>query len=223
MTDQLDYHYTFTKNDFLILENYKSVINAMGAILGNTCEIVLHSLHDLNNSIIYIHNGDKTGRKLGSPMTDKGLKLILESERKGLVGLETYFTKNTDGHIMKSSYSVIKNLDNIPIGMLCINFDISTPLSEFAKIVCLKDACNSQESEYFATDIDDLLETTVNKVRHRVMQDERISPRHKLKEIIISLNNQGIFKLRNSVPQIAKMLDISRDVIYLHLRKKNNK
>ena len=211
-------NYELSQVDLLILESYKSIVNSIGSVLGDTCEVVLHSLHDLNNSVIYLHNGKKTGRKIGSPITDKGLKLLDECEKKGVSSTGCYFTQNADGHVMKSSSSIIRNFDKKPIGMLCINFDISTPLTDFVSIFAYQKDNHIIDTEHFASDIDDLLKTTVNKVKDDVMNNDDIPPRKKTKEIIKLLNNQGVFKLRNAVPQIAKVLDISRDVIYLHLR-----
>ena len=58
----------YTQSDKLILENYKNIVDAIGQLLGSSCEVVLHSFEDLNSSVIYIHNGKKTGRPL-TPMT----------------------------------------------------------------------------------------------------------------------------------------------------------
>lgn len=218
MQDKNNSTYNLSEADLMILESYKAIVDSLGSILGDTCEVVLHSLNDLNSSVIYLHNGGKTGRKIGSPMTDKGLKLLEECEKKGVSTTGCYFTQNANGHVMKSSSSIIRNFDKKPIGMLCINFDISAPISDFVSIFSYQKDKQIIETEHFASDIDDLLQTTVNKVKDEIMRDENISSRQKTKEIIKQLNNQGFFKLRNAVPQIAKILEISRDVIYLHLR-----
>lgn len=219
MIDSISSQYSLTKEDLLILEGYKSMVNAIGDLLGDSCEVVLHSLDDLNKSVIYIHNGKKTGRSIGSPVTDKALRLLKECEKQKSSNSGSYFTKTSDGHIMKSSTTIIRNLEKKPIGILCINFDISTPLSDLISILSYKKEDSlALDAEHFASDIDDLLITTVNKVKSTIMNDESIPSRQKIKEIIKNLNNQGLFKLRNSVPQIAEVLGISRDVIYLHLR-----
>ena len=60
----------FTETDFRILDSYKSVLDGLAAYLGDGYEIVLHSLHDLDHSVIKIINGHYTGRREGFPITD---------------------------------------------------------------------------------------------------------------------------------------------------------
>ena len=55
----------FTETDFRILDSYKSVLDGLAAYLGDGYEIVLHSLHDLDHSVIKIINGHYTGRREG--------------------------------------------------------------------------------------------------------------------------------------------------------------
>ena len=60
--------------------------------------------------------------------------------------------------------------------------------------------------------------------KEEVFADNAVSTRLKIKEIIHILNTQGIFQLRDAVAKVADTLNISKDVIYLHLRsfKKSN-
>ena len=50
------------------------------------------------------------------------------------------------------------------------------------------------------------------------MRDDSIPQRQKNKVIIQELNKQGLFNLRNAVPIISEILQLSKDAIYLHLR-----
>ncbi|MFZ6043592.1 PAS domain-containing protein, partial [Vibrio natriegens] len=60
----------FSEHDYTILRSYEAVVDGLAALIGPFCEIVLHSLADLNTSAIKIANGENTGRKVGSPITD---------------------------------------------------------------------------------------------------------------------------------------------------------
>lgn len=203
----------------LILNQYKKVVDMIGLFLGNSVEVVLHSLVDLERSVIHIHNGQKTLRRLGSPVTDKALKILDEykSSRSTLIG--PYKTVSRDGHIMKSVTTVIVNSKEEAIGMLCINFDLSTPMSDIFKILFEGFSVETDENqEHFATDIQDLLGTTVNQIRRQVMEDESIPQRQKNKMIVHEIQRQGLFNLRNAVPVISEILELSKDAIYLHLR-----
>ena len=56
--------------DKQILESYRSLVEGLGNYLGFGYEIVLHSLEDFKHSVVYIKNGEHTGRTVGAPITD---------------------------------------------------------------------------------------------------------------------------------------------------------
>lgn len=208
---------TLTETDRLILEGYKAMVEAIGQVFGSTCEVVLHSLADLSHSVICIHNGEKTGRKVGSPVTDKALNILKECGESGAAHSSVYFTQTAQGHTMRSTTTVIKGTGGYPIGLLCINFDLSTPFNELA--AQFTQPCSaSPDSEHFAIDFEDLVLTKVRKIEAEVKSDPSIPVRQKTHEIIVRLHDEGVFKLRKSVPRIAEILSVSRDVIYMHLR-----
>ena len=63
----------FTDEDRTILNSYKAVVDGVSALIGEHCEIVLHSLEDIEHSAICIANGHNTNRQVGSPITDLAL------------------------------------------------------------------------------------------------------------------------------------------------------
>lgn len=210
------------REDEFILNQYKMIVDMIGLFFKDSVEVVLHSLDNLENSVVYIHNGQKTCRTIGSPVTDKALKILAEFEdtNKRLFG--PYKTVSHDGHVMKSVTTVIVNPQGRAIGMLCMNFDLDTPLSSMFKFMFedfaqSSDGSNS-DNEYFATDIHDLLSTSVNQIKHDIQDNDAIPLRQKNKAIIMELQKQGLFNLRNSVPIISEILNLSKDAIYLHLR-----
>lgn len=66
----------FEQTDFDILKSYEAVVDGLAMLIGSHCEIVLHSLQDLKCSAIRIANGEHTGRKIGSPITDLALRML---------------------------------------------------------------------------------------------------------------------------------------------------
>lgn len=56
---------TLTATDNLILESYKVMIDGMAEYLGEGYEIILHSLQNLDKSVVKIINGHYTGREEG--------------------------------------------------------------------------------------------------------------------------------------------------------------
>ena len=152
---------SLSPQDRLILEGYKPLVDAIGQLFGDCCEVVLHSLEDLSHSVIWIHNGAKTGRKIGSPMTDKALSVLRQCEQTGSSFSKLYLTQTVNGATMRSTTTVIKGIAGNPIGLFCINFDISMPFNQLAQI--LVEPKNEAEAggEHFAIDLDDLFLTKV--------------------------------------------------------------
>ncbi|HBY9798562.1 TPA: hypothetical protein MJA66_27845, partial [Klebsiella pneumoniae] len=66
----------FTQTDHEILKSYEAAVEGLAILIGNHCEIVLHSLEDLKCSAVKIANGEHTGRKIGSPITDLALQML---------------------------------------------------------------------------------------------------------------------------------------------------
>ena len=67
---------SLSKTDYAILNSYKILAEGLAEYLGEGCEIVIHSLGNLEHSVIKIINGHHTGRKEGSPITDLGLSMV---------------------------------------------------------------------------------------------------------------------------------------------------
>ena len=210
---------SLSPQDRLILEGYKPLVDAIGQLFGDCCEVVLHSLEDLSHSVIWIHNGAKTGRRIGSPVTDKALSVLRQCEQTGSSFSKLYLTQTVNGATMRSTTTVIKGIAGNPIGLFCINFDISMPFNQLAQILVEPKNEGEAGGEHFAIDLDDLFLTKVRQVEQEVKNDPNIPVRRKTYEIIVRLSDEGVFKIRKAVPRIAKVLNISRDVIYMHLRK----
>ena len=222
--------YLLTAQDCALLDRYKLIVDAIGQVFGNSCECVLHSLADLEHSVIHIHNGMKTGRVLGSPITDKALMLLKNCESLHQDITPVYQTVARNGSPMRSTTIIIRNNDRIPIGFLCINFDWGTSLSDLCHLLLPQDAkgalghgkgtggLEGQSSEMFVQNLDDLLLSVTCRIRDQIYADESITARNKTKEIVKAIDQEGLFEVKNSVSRIAKILNLSRDVVYLHLR-----
>ena len=100
----------------LILKQYCVMVDMLGLFFKDSVEVVLHSLVDMERSVIYIHNGQKTARKLGSPVTDKALRILEEFQRTKRTLFGPYKTVSREGHVMKSVTTVITNSAEQAIG-----------------------------------------------------------------------------------------------------------
>ncbi|MCI1931368.1 MAG: PAS domain-containing protein [Clostridia bacterium] len=218
---------TLSKADYAILNSYKILAEGLAEYLGEGCEVVIHSLGNLEHSVIKIMNGQHTGRKEGSPITDLGLSMIKNLSDSESCHHMAYFNKTSDGIPLKSCSIAIMGEKGYVIGLLCINYYLNTPLSEF---LLRFDANNNDThsttfAESFVDDVDELLKISLKEASDIVYNDRTITTSNKNKEIIAILNDKGIFNFKDSVVKIADMMGISKNTVYMHIRnitKKDN-
>ncbi|MGT0149289.1 helix-turn-helix transcriptional regulator [Vibrio metschnikovii] len=126
----------FTEHDKVILRSYEAMVDGLASLIGPFCEIVLHSLEDLNTSAIKIANGENTGRQVGSPITDLALKMLRDIEGSERNFSRSYFTRAKGGALMKSITVAIRNGEHRVIGLLCINVNLDAPFSQVLHSLC---------------------------------------------------------------------------------------
>lgn len=214
----------FTEEDFMIVDSYKVVIEGLADYLGEGYEIVLHSLHDLEHSVVKIINGHYSGRKEGAPITDLALSMLAKIEEQHDSNYISYLNRNKKGEPLKASTITIRGEKNKVIGLLCINFYLNTPMysvlqSFFSAPETLK---GNIESENFVEHVDELIKESVEEAQRKVYNDPSISSVNKNKEIVHELYQKGIFNLKDAVIKVAELLQISKNTVYLHVRNLSN-
>ena len=203
--------------DKKILKSYDTVLDGLADYLGEGCEIVLHSLENLDKSVIKIVNGHHTGRKIGAPITNLALEMLDEIQKnKDQTGI-SYFTENKKGEPLKSATIVIRGENERIIGLLCINFYLNMPLSSFLNVFTQRNGTGSQ-SEIFLDSSHSQIEEAVAEARQTVSCNHAIPSSLKNRNIIRILYNQGIFNMKNAVDYVAGQLNISKNTVYMHLR-----
>lgn len=205
--------------DRMILQSYCGIIDGLADYLGSGYEIVLHSLENLDQSVIYIVHGEYTGRKIGAPITDKALQMldVIEQDNRSEV---TYFSKNKKGEPLKSATFAIRGENNRIIGLLCMNFYMNTSFADIISSFTMPEtlANNVKSDENFAENVDDLIIASLSAVSDMVRNDASITPSNKNKAIIKILNDRGIFNIKDSVIKVAGLMGISKNTVYMHLR-----
>jgi predicted transcriptional regulator YheO len=219
-----EHNVTLTPADRVILKSYRSFIDGLSLYLGDGYEIVLHSLEDCSRSVIKIINGYHTRRTEGAPITDLALEMLEKIRAQGAAdtGGISYSSRNKNGEpLWSSTIPIIGEKDRI-IGLMCINLYLNTPFYDIIRNYTpqrpadLNWAASRQEN--FADSVDDLVESTIRRVRDEVVHDPAISSNQKNKEIIIRLHERGIFNLKDAVARTAAYLNISKNTVYMHIR-----
>ena len=206
------------ESDRRVLKALEPVVDAIATLFGNNCEVLIHSLEDLSRSVVKIANGHVTGRSLGSPITDLGIKTIRNADDSSSDVVGSYFSKTSTGKTLKSVTALIRN-ENKPIGMLCINLDLSVPLEDVLNTFAVNWNGSGVESpENFAMSSEELIHVTLDKAIEKMSRERQISANTRNKKIVQELHQQGIFDIKGAVDMVAKELGVSRYTIYNYLR-----
>ena len=202
----------FTDEDRTILNSYIAVVDGVSALIGQHCEIVLHSFEDLEHSAIYIANGHNTNRQVGSPMTDFALRSLHNMKSESVS--KPYFTraKKSSG-LMKSVTIAIRNSTQRIIGLLCININLDVPVSQFLQNFMPATDYSETSAVNFASSVEELVVQTVEKT-----SDRMVANNNKNRQIVMSLYEKGIFDIKDAINLVAERLDISRHTVYLYIR-----
>ncbi len=215
------YHIVLTDNEKLILSSYITLVDGLADYLGNGYEIILHSLENLDKSIIKIINGHYTGRTEGSPITDLALSMLETLKKNNNKKSLSYFNKDKNGVMMKSTTIPITGVNDRIIGLLCMNFYTNLPLSDIlAKFIPTEPNLQLKDdvAETFSDNIDDLIVSALEDAKSKVILNPNINTSNKNKEIIYVLSEKGIFNLKDSVVKVASYMGISKNTVYMHLR-----
>lgn len=206
----------------VILESYKELIPNLGEYLGDGYEIILHSLENLQHSVIANVNGHYSGRTNGAPITDLALSMLSKLKEDPSHACCPYMNRSKTGIPLRSSTIPIFGEEKRIIGLLCINFytdiSLSQLLSKFsfdASSLC-SDAKEVQEN--FAENTDELIESVLIETQSRILKDSTISSPNRNKKIIEELYYKGIFNIKDAVTKVANLLGISKNTVYMHIR-----
>jgi len=206
-----------SNKDETILHAIEPIVGGIAELFGSNCEVVLHSLADLQHSVIKIENGYITGRKVGSPLTDLSLKIL-----KGAHSLESdisksYYTKTKDGKVLKSVTVLIRNAQGKPIGFLCINIDLSAPIFE-TLLNFLPTDLTVNTPEHFVRNVHDLINDALDGVITETNKGESIPNSDKNRLIVLEFYRRGMFDVKEAVDLVAQRIGVSRYTIYNYIR-----
>lgn len=203
--------------DKVILESYKILVDGLSAYLGEGYEIILHSLEDLDHSVIKIINGHYTERCEGAPITDLALTMLEDLNRRSSLEVKAYFNHKS-GKTLKSVTIPVVGEQRRIIGLLCINFHMESSVFNFLTQFLPNEASNISSSETFNKNADGLLISALEDAKAQIYGDKSVNASNKNKEIIRLLYQRGIFNIKDAVASVAEDLGISKNTVYLHLR-----
>ncbi len=211
---------SFTQKDEDFLAHYDRLAETIADLIGPHCEVVIHSFKSLENSVVKIVNGHHTGRQIGAPITDIGLKVFRQFDETGVMTPKSYFTKSKDGSLLKSTSCILTGDNNNAIGMFCVNINLSHPFPEIMKTLMPgpMELINLKSCENFSSSSSDIIEQALNSAILDVDNNDKISAKGRKKAITKILFDSGIFEFKEATVIVADHLHITRHAIYKYIR-----
>lgn len=189
---------------------------------GSKCEVVLHDLtKDYDHTIADIRNGNITNRTIGGCGSNLGLEVLRGTVVDG--DRFNYITTTQNGKILRSSSIYIKNDDGNVIGSVCINLDITETLQFEGYLRQFNQfESSSNEAEFFAPDVSDLLTHLIQKGLEQTGKPAGEMNKSEKIAFIHFLDKKGAFLITKSGEQICELLGISKFTFYNYLEASRN-
>lgn len=196
------------------LKQFFPIAQAISLLLHPHGEVVIHNLK--NGKVAAIYN-NFSKRKVG----DESLVEELSDYNKLPDVFPVCAKINWDGRKMKSITATLRDKNGNPIGLLCINLDISK-WDDFRHF--LDQWLSNQQQQPEVLFKDDWREK-INLYVSAYLKTEgtilKMLSKEKKQDLIKNLHREGAFKAKNAAAYVAEVLDLSRATIYNYLRIEN--
>ena len=187
------------------LEPYAKLVDFLSAALGDNCEVALHDLTSKDQEIVQYLDHDY---------------------------VMNYKTVGNDGKLMRAATYFIKEEGReMPVGMLCINVNISDLeylTSTIKKILGIKEEKDIEFKmdnpvEILSSPLDEMIDMYIKECLEKMgfpsyFLAERLNVDEKIK-VVKYLQEKGTFKVKGAIVLVAEKLAVSEPTVYRYLKK----
>ena len=214
------------------LEPYAKLVYFLSAALGDNCEIALHDLTSKDQEIVAISNNPISGREVGAKLSNLSLHYLEEKQYLNHDYVMNYKTVGNDGKLMRAATYFIKEEGReMPVGMLCINVNISDLeylTSTIKKILGIKEEKDIEFKmdnpvEILSSPLDEMIDMYIKECLEKMgfpsyFLAERLNVDEKIK-VVKYLQEKGTFKVKGAIVLEAEKLAVSEPTVYRYLKK----
>lgn len=197
------------------LKPYVALCDAIGKLFYPNVEVVMHDLE--TKRLVHIVNAFSK-RRIGDAMLLSDVTKELRALKEDWVG--PYDKRNVDGKRLKAVSVILRDEEEQPIGMVCINFNTEVVLSLFESLKGLLHVSqeSSKPSVLFSQSWMEHTDETID--RYLSMHNIAIAGLSGAdkKELVSFLENEGIFAIRNAVPYVCTTIGVSKATLYNWLK-----
>ena len=195
-----------------MLSRYQPIADAIATLFSPYAEVAIHDL--ASQKLVYIAN-NYSQRELGE---DSNLSDLRFDQHSQVIG--PYQKRNWDGRQLRSISTVLRDDNRQPIGLLCINLDIT--VFESAKAALELFLSGQQLQPQPEVLFQDDWEERINTYIHQWLQQQQLTlaalNNASRRMLIETLYQQGAFNGKNAAGYVAKILGIARATVYNHLK-----
>mgnify|MGYP001008445526 CR=1 FL=1 len=201
-----------------VLRSYIPIADYIQSLTCGRSEVLIHNLATPESSVFYIV-GNLTNRKIGAPLTDYAINILAKRlyERSNFVS--GYLGKSNDNKvIMRSSTMFIRNVGVEPIGLLCVNIDITSLVQAREHLEAFT---SFPQSDATMETIFPSLEAGIEEIVARVelecgCQAGDFTKEQKL-ETVRKVAESGLFRVKGSVQCVAQRINVSDKTVYRYV------
>jgi predicted transcriptional regulator YheO len=202
------------KEDTRLFDLLARLTKTLGALLGQSTEVVLHDLRQPESSIVAISNPQVTGRKVGDTLDSLGTHLF---ESNNFEDMDNYETRTKTGKVLRSCSVFVRDDDGTAIGALCVNQDVSALLKLRDWLDQALETSKPVEDVRLDNNVEDVLSQLIeDAIRSTGRSPNEFSREDKI-AVISYLDARGAFLIRYSMEKVASLLGISKFSIYNYL------
>ncbi|WP_297301878.1 transcriptional regulator [uncultured Bifidobacterium sp.] len=207
------------------LEEIFPLAEFMADSFGPMAEIAVHDITRLENTIVFIRNGQLSGRSLGDTVTNQTRQLAMRAERDGADFVSDYRGRRLNMHEFRVSSYLIHDRQQTVIGLLCISINI-TELQQAAHVLQTLTETDSDDvqisTEASRSHMTEEPQENIRRITREAVRQFNI-PMDKLTKqdrlnIISDIKDRGIFLIKGAVGIVAPELRISIPTLYRYLQ-----
>lgn len=200
-----------------ILKMYFPIADLIAGTFGKECEVAVHDLENPEQSVVYVVNGEVTGRARGQSF-DHLIKNVLLSKEFKEDRLINYTFETSEGKKIRSSSLLIRDANRKVVGMICINYDTT-------RYMCMEESLKSflgqesPESEQEESEPDQDVMAIIDDLIMKIIgtDDAKNLNRKRCVELVKFMDEKGIFLVKGAMDKVAELMGVSRITVYSYL------
>ena len=201
-----------TNNENTLLARYSSLADGIALLFSGYVEVIIHELD--SQSVVYIAN-NISKRQLGDPSS---LDDVEFSDSDKVIG--PYEKLNWDGQNIRSTSIVLRSDEGVPVGMLCINMQISAfeAAKDMLELFLAGNKVIPQPDILFHDDWQERINTFIHAwLKAQCLSISILSHANK-RQLIEALYEEGAFKGKSAPNYVASVLNMGRATVFKYLR-----